>query len=429
MCKHLYTVIEIINIVICIHFLCAKKFKFNKLNILLVGINIVIFELINLEIINKSYIVILYLAVFAYTLIAVESDFKKAVMSNMLAIVITGLLQLLFGIPWIYFSLETDRHSVMALVVNASALFLLILLRKVLSSIFRIIYNNSKLGFLVILWLAGVILLQVVKIRNNKEISFEQMLFLIIGGCVVILLSYLWQKEREKVYIKEMELKMHEIYDVSFQNLVESIREKQHDFHNHLQALRCMHYTIHTYEELVKAQEEYCNELVQENRYYRLLRGHNPILSGFLYGKFLDADKRNIDVDYFVSLAKGECGIPEYVLVEMIGILLDNAIECVEEADANRQVTVRMEETEKSLDIEIGNPVENFTYDMLGSFFHYGRSGKTGHTGVGLNKVLKYRDEYGFEFIADKREEKDSQWLYMLIKIAKPIKDGYRTYL
>ena len=117
--------------------------------------------------------------------------------------------------------------------------------------------------------------------------------------------------------------------NLSQSELIDAIRKRQHEFNNHLQAILCMHYTIHTYSELIEAQLSYCNSIVDNNKFYRLLRGEWPVLSGFLYGKLQEADSKGIRIRYQYRVKKKNDRIPEFVFVEILGILLDNAVEAV----------------------------------------------------------------------------------------------------
>ena len=112
----------------------------------------------------------------------------------------------------------------------------------------------------------------------------------------------------------------------------------------------------------------------------------------------------------------------------MIGILWDNALEYVTEKEYSKYISIRLEETQKSMEIEVGNPIDDISYEDIAEFFRWGKSGKENHSGIGLNKLIKYRDKYKFLLIANKRENQGSIWFYVKIVInRKPphFNDGF----
>lgn len=227
------------------------------------------------------------------------------------------------------------------------------------------------------------------------DVNAVCILVLVIFGGLICILGYRCKKEREISCRIEKDLQVHELYDESFKSLLDTISKKQHEYHNHIQAILSMHYSIHTYEELVQEQNKYCESLVEDTRYFHLLKGNWPVLMGFLYSKFMEADKMGIEVRYSIKIRGRIYTIPEFVMVEVLGILLDNAIEAVEEME-HPVVYVNIEDEEKFV-IEIGNPAEDISYKKMSQFFEKGYTNKVGHPGLGLCKLVEYGQRYGFE--------------------------------
>ena len=110
--------------------------------------------------------------------------------------------------------------------------------------------------------------------------------------------------------------------------LVKEIRAKQHDYDNHLNAILNMHLTIDTYDELVLRQSEYIQEVRADstNRYLSLLRISDKVLAGFLYSKIISSPE-NVETDVEVRNWKVISRVSEHSLIEMVGVLVDNAYE------------------------------------------------------------------------------------------------------
>ena len=68
-----------------------------------------------------------------------------------------------------------------------------------------------------------------------------------------------------------------------YEELIKTIRLRQHEYKNHLAAILATHYTYKSYDKLVKAQAKYCDRLVQENKFTSLLILGDVVLVGFLH--------------------------------------------------------------------------------------------------------------------------------------------------
>lgn len=214
---------------------------------------------------------------------------------------------------------------------------------------------------------------------------------------------------------------MNQLYGGSLKELIETLQEKQHDFHNHIQAIKSQHYAIHTYDELVKAQEKYCNVLMDDFKYYKLLNKDNPIVTGFLYGKFIEADRQGINVEYRVELDKNvEQDMPIHILVEIVGILWDNAIDFVKD-QKERDVKIMIGKHMDNIKIEVSNPIYDISFEKINQLFVRGYSEKKNHSGIGLSKIKKYAEKYRLEVIVDKKKIGNKYWLVIRLENYKSL--------
>ena len=101
--KHLYTIVEIMNVIVCIHFLYGKKLVLNRINLSLICFDLLIFELMRLYGLNQILTMAVYLFIFLYHLFMAENNFRRAAISSMLMVILLSLLPLLTGTPFMYF--------------------------------------------------------------------------------------------------------------------------------------------------------------------------------------------------------------------------------------------------------------------------------------------------------------------------------------
>lgn len=82
-----------------------------------------------------------------------------------------------------------------------------------------------------------------------------------------------------------MELHVQKLYYDSYEMLVKEIREKQHDYKNHIQALQNEQYLNADVKISDGIRQQYYQDLAYNARYSGLLKCKNPVIAGFLYGR------------------------------------------------------------------------------------------------------------------------------------------------
>lgn len=108
----------------------------------------------------------------------------------------------------------------------------------------------------------------------------------------------------------------------------------------------------------------------EDNQYNKLLSTGNPVIIGFLYGKFLQADKRGIAVIYKVKVENLEGKMPIHKLVEIIGNLFDNAMEAIEEQGVEPKIYLDFIETSDKINLKIKSIVK-ISFEIFGGINSY----------------------------------------------------------
>lgn len=244
----------------------------------------------------------------------------------------------------------------------------------------------------------------------------DNFLALFIFGSGLCVISYFWQKEKMETDTIKKDWDLHQIYDDSYKELLDTVRKTQHDFNNHMQAIIGMCYTTKDYDELVKQQIEYIGQMSDRNADYKLLNSKWPLVAGFLHSKINEAWERGIKAKYEIDITQKVGRIPEYVIIEMIGILLDNAIEAVE-GTKQPFFIIKIFERKGRFHIVVANPVEQLLLDDIHHFFEKGYSSKEGHRGYGLNKIKEYSIQYQMELVVKKNTSNETDYFFVMITI------------
>lgn len=199
--------------------------------------------------------------------------------------------------------------------------------------------------------------------------------------------------------------KMH-IYDTYLpiiETIIEEIRAKQHDYHNHIQTLE----SIQTHSLNHDLVQDYKEEVLKEDIWEKLIKMDNKIIIAFLYSKYVHALSLGITIKYTISNYLLQTEYTDYELVELFGILIDNAIEATNRVN------------EKTFDVLIGyeggmNIIQtksrayNITSDKIKKMFEYGHTSKhdKGH-GIGLYKIQKLLKKSEGNIVVDYNNEEN----------------------
>ena len=227
---------------------------------------------------------------------------------------------------------------------------------------------------------------------------------------LVLVLAEQLSKYKIKAKETEIELKMHQLYSESFQGLIDNIRIKQHEFDNHINAIYGQHFSNLTYDELVEAQKNYCKVVVKDNRFNKLLAQDNPVIRGFLFGRFVELDKMGIEINYQVSIKELDIGVPAYKLVEILGDLMNNAAEALALDAERHKLFVGIVESDEFY-IEVRNESQYIEYDVLEKFFDVGYSKKGENRGLGLYNVKQICEEFKLDIMLQNIEIEGVNWL------------------
>lgn len=256
--------------------------------------------------------------------------------------------------------------------------------------VFRKVFlcRRNYYSFLIILF----ILLK----QESYKISIDEnlIMFLILFFLITILIIVKLGKERMQKNQYVEQLKQYEQYNIIYQDLISEIRHRQHDFDNHLQALYSMSMSCRTIEELQKEEEKYFEQLMVENHSYKLLRENvSSVLTAFLYMKFKEVKDKGINIEYILHIDKLEKVIPFPDVVELVGNLLDNAVEATIK-NPNKNIYFEVEERDNEVIFILSNPYEWVEGEIFNKYMVDGKSTKGIGRGLGFTNINKIVERY-----------------------------------
>lgn len=181
------------------------------------------------------------------------------------------------------------------------------------------------------------------------------------------------------------------------EELVEQVRSRQHEFNNHMMAVSA---ALATAADLQEAREMVagqigCTALNEIDR--ELLKCDSKIIGGMLFGKVKQAQMKHIRLEAVIAGAFLHRTVQEVEWVEVIGILIDNALEASAQEDV---IYAEAAEESGGLRFTVSNPhraLSNVEFMQM-----FGRSWSTkeqGGHGYGLYNVRRIVELHGGSII------------------------------
>lgn len=235
---------------------------------------------------------------------------------------------------------------------------------------------------------------------------------------LIIALIVIWKRQISIYQRQQKEIQMYQMYVKPLEEFIKDLRARQHEFDNHINALLNMHITIDSYEELVKAQSAYMSSLVarKENRYFPLLRISNKVIAGFIYSKLISINE-DVHVDLMVGSKEIFTNVPEQDIVEVVGTLIDNAVEASQKE--SNHIKMFITSKDEKLIFVIKNQHEKVPISELSHFFERGYSTKTDSDkrGLGLYNARMIVNRWNGEIYVENEMSDNENYLTFRVEL------------
>lgn len=177
------------------------------------------------------------------------------------------------------------------------------------------------------------------------------------------------------------QLKCYDRYMPIIEGLIDEIRIRQHDYNNELQSLYSLITSYDDIEMLRKAVTKYNHDCTLNAEVYQLLKLNTHLLGGLLIAKHKQAASIGTDIVFDIKNYNLSCCVPEYELVDMCGILIDNAIE---HSSVHLPVYISLAGHDNTFTFSIKNPGPTASQEILEKMFTKGYTTKQHHDGHGI---------------------------------------------
>jgi len=392
-------VAEAMTVLQCMQIVFMQKMKFDKVAVGFVFVDVVIYLLINMGVIPFVGVIVVYL--FAGVLCYFK--FRKRLIETVIRVMVG--FTLIAGIECMatyvvnYFKHADNMIHIATLgsIIGLVFTYMLQWICFVFSKRVRRKGDFWKQGVLLLygLWIVRLFMEYYFK---QKEIKIYVVVASIFIVCIFFIIHRL-ERAQNEIEKKNYELEMQKIYGETYESLLGEVRKRQHDYKNQLAAIYGMHMTARTLDELVSMQKGYGEELRENHKFDSILTCcSNPILAGFIYYRCVSCEKEGIAVDYDIHIEQAECRFALHEIIEILGILIDNACECVKMDHSLEQgIGLEFREDTEKIEFLVFNPSNYISFSEIDKMFLSGYSSKGNGRGIGLARVRELVNQYKAE--------------------------------
>lgn len=410
MLEVIYRLLEMAALVLCLHSLSGQKPKLDIYNVGFIAVELAFMQMIQDKIVSKQMYFAVYLIYFIYAYVKFNDTLKITVIKCILTTLIISGLQVAGYIPITFLNIIVANENIVVIAINFVILMLLFITRNSDKYKKAVEFCTSKDWILrgSILACTAIIIYNMYSLKESYDIKVDIFVLICVFMSMLLIFLYRWQKALYELERKEQEIQITNLYNDAFEELIKTIRGRQHDFHNQIDAIYSSHLLAKSLEELIEIQKKHCDNVIYENRFSKVLNcTKNSTLAGFIYTKFVQAEQNGIEIEYHVAFV-GNTAISIYDLVEIIGILMDNAMEALSDNDLLKKIIFELQDCD-GLNLKIRNPVANISNGNIEMLFKDGYSTKGTDRGIGLSKIKEYQKKYKYNLLA--RLDDENEWI------------------
>lgn len=340
---------------------------------------------------NRSFQVFHHISLLCLIMERYEIQFVEAIIYTLLGCLIVSVLELLIYIPCnIVCRLLRYPLDISVLVVSLTLLTCYILQRTKFLLIGKhwtesLKKFTNKYISLITVSIAFAVFVSILNFEDGM--TFEEGLYLSLMVFIFLIMIYIISQE-------QTELELRREYEKRYDEVILEIRARQHKYTNQLNSIYSLHKLYDNYDELVEHQMMEMEQLNQYAMPNKILILERPLVITHIYNKLCEAKEKNIDVKTEFLCSLYDISIPDILFVEIIGNILDNAIEEVEKDTKGEKVIFSISENLDEVCISVSNEHIKIPYEQYKNFFSEGYSTKGEGRGIGLPYVKRIVEKH-----------------------------------
>ncbi|GAC44727.1 hypothetical protein PLO_0199 [Pediococcus acidilactici NGRI 0510Q] len=276
--------------------------------------------------------------------------------------------------------------------------FIAVYLQSYLTNNLLDFFNKRKIVKLLCKWYIVILAILMFTTVQGKVVVESNVNSLILEALFVALLliavlsmifSFLNELHRTKLKNELQQIKQLENYAAVLEDGYRNLRKIKHDYVNVISSSLFL-LEDQEYADLRKYYKETLTMLNADDKYDEIRIGDlqnigNSALKGIIAYKLIQAEHQKLKIHFECIQPIGELHVANVHIVEIVGILMDNAIEYVETNGGQIDVVVTVNEGYRS--ILIRNSLKKASKTNLREIFQEGYTTKGNHEGIGLSSL------------------------------------------
>lgn len=403
------TLLELLCTIFVINGLIGEKRQIPVINAIVFSvITLMSILLVPNELTTGSYLIILLYVKFSY-----KESWKNSIIVVILNIIMVGLVELLCYFPFAFIVRGMLPDEVNNLLASLCGLVLCIIISMYLPIRYLKDWCKKKeVSYIAVVIFSLVLMLTAfTNLRMTLQLDLIDYIYISIAVLLMWVLSVRLLKYRYEEKIRKK-------YFEAFCSVIDQIRRRQHKFRNQMDAVYSLHKLYGDYKTLVEAQREYLGKLEDYEMPTDVLVLENPIIIAHVYEKIMEAQEAGIHIKMKLSCELSDCGVKDIHMIEIIGTLLDNAIQDMIENEKTKFLRLEIKR-EDGIIIRVANPHEKLKVSELEKMFDKGVSSKGEGRGIGLYNVKQLAKKYKLDFMVENKIYEDENYICFSAIIGK----------
>lgn len=280
--------------------------------------------------------------------------------------------------------------------------------------------SKGNLTFKLILSYACLLFMVAVAISKVDSIDALVVLPMTVTFMVILLLADIMVLNQQRtITIQQQDIKDYQTYEPMAHDLISDILGKQHDFNNQMNAIRMLPYTYKDYDSLSEAIANYSTFLEEEFNESELLKINLPVVAGFVFSKIKEAEQKGRLISVKIKNRSLITPVPEYDLIRILGILIDNAIEATE---PGHTFSLILDSKNEHIRFQTKNEGGEISSELRKKMFVRGYSTKTSAEvrttrGQGLPNLKELVDHYNGKIYLDNETFHEHTWICFTVEL------------
>ena len=236
--------------------------------------------------------------------------------------------------------------------------------------------------------------------KAKSEIYKMNMMFFIICALIILILNFIIIYEENRVFQKEKELSATRINSALMENMINEIRRTQHQYDNRINALTSLASVCKDYDTLKNEILKNTDIMLNDNTDYDVLKLNLKLVAALIFSKINQAKESGITLSIEIKNYSLSTKVPEYDLIDIIGIMINNMLEATPD---NSACTLTLNSIDDKILIQTKNEGPKLTTELQNNLFSQGYTTKQNETdnkkrGYGLYNLRKTVLKYGGSF-------------------------------